>query len=177
MHTLQHGFWVYFFTRRHPRVGQFVLGAVFSDFIDIIGILYLLGTGRLPWGISTFQMSPAIAISYLRGMPWVNTVEFAAHSLVVWVIVFMLSSTSLLKRFRAFIIGWGTHVVIDILTHMEHAPYLFYPLSWRQIPGIVQYWDIKYHGLEFRWVQAILTGIAILYLIYEYSKRRTMGGQ
>jgi hypothetical protein len=177
MHTLQHGFWVYFFTRRHPRVGQFVLGAVFPDLIDIIGILYLLGTGRLPCNISTLQMSPAVAVSFLRGLPWVNSVEFAGHSLVVWAGVFALSFTSLLKRFQPFIIGWGTHVVIDLLTHVEHAPYLFYPVSWLQIPGIVQYWDIKYHGLEFRWLQDVLTGIAIFYLLYEYSKRRTIRRQ
>lgn len=174
MNTVEHGFWVYFITRKHHRVWQYVFGAMFPDLIYFVGFLYLLTAGQIPLHAYTFWNNPAVGISFMRSLPWVGFIEFAAHSAVVWLVVYAASFVPVIRNSRAFILGWGSHLLIDALTHVEYAPYFLYPLSWVQFPIGVSYWDNRYHSTEFQWVQSILTGLAILYLIYEYYARRRL---
>lgn len=172
MNTIQHGFWMYFFMRKHSRAGQYVWGAMFPDLIYFAGFLYLLCAGQIIWEAYTFWMNPQVGISFLRSLPWVGWVEFAGHSAVVWLAVLLASTIPALRNSRAFILGWGAHIFIDIFTHVQYAPYLLYPFSWAQYPIGVSYWDNQYHSTEFQWVQGALTLLAVMYLIGSCFKRR-----
>jgi hypothetical protein len=172
MNTIQHGFWIYVLARKHPRVYQFVFGAVFPDLVYFAGFLCLLYTEQIPWKTYTFGVNPAVGISYLRSLPWVGWIEFAGHSAVIWLAVSAASLIPAFRNLRAFILGWGSHLLIDTFTHVQYAPYLLYPFSWVQYPIGVSYWDIQYHGKEFQWVQGVLTFLATIYLVYEYYMRR-----
>jgi hypothetical protein len=172
MNTLQHGFWLYFITRKSPRVWQYVLGAVFPDLIYIVGFFYLLTSEQIPWETSSFWTNPTVAISFLRSLPWVGWIEFSAHSALVWLAALLVSFVPVTRYARAFVLGWGSHILIDIFTHVQYAPYLLYPFSWRQYPIGVSYWDAQYHSTEYQWVQGVLTVLAVIYLGYEYWKRR-----
>jgi hypothetical protein len=49
----------------------------------------------------------------------------------------------------AFIAGWGSHVVIDMLTHRSDGYPIFWPLSGYRFPTPVSYWEQAYHGRAF----------------------------
>lgn len=172
MNTLQHGFWLYFATHKHPRVWHYVLGAVFPDLIYILGFLYLLSIKQVFWENWSSWCDPAVGISFLRGLPWVGYVEFTGHSLLIWLVALLASLLPVFRRARDFIFGWGSHILLDVFTHVQHAPYLLYPLSWRQFPIGVSYWDKRYHSMEFQWIQGVLTSLAVSYLVYEYYNAR-----
>lgn len=172
MNTVQHGFWVYVFAHKHPRVYQYVFGAVFPDLVYVAGFLFILFSGDIPWENYSSWINPAVGISFLRSLPWVGRIEFLGHSAVVWLAVLLASFIPAFRNIRAFILGWGSHILIDTFTHVKYAPYLLYPFSWVQYPIGVSYWDNQFHGKEFQWVQGILTFLAIIYLVYEYYIRR-----
>lgn len=168
MNTLQHGFWIYFIARKVKRRWYYVLGAMFPDAMYIAGLLYLLFTGQIPWQEYGFWTHPVVGISYLRSLPWVGWGEFSGHSVIIWLAAGAFSLVFRWQMMRAFVMGWGSHLVIDILTHVTYTPYLLYPLSWQQFPLGLSYWDLAFHGREFQLVQSVTTVLAISYLIYEY---------
>src|SRR5262249_33673191 len=49
----------------------------------------------------------------------------------------------------AFIAGWGSHVVIDMLTHRSDGYPIFWPLSAYRFPTPVSYWERGYQGRAF----------------------------
>lgn len=175
MNTLQHGFWIYVATRKLDRCWHYVLGAVFPDLIYFVGLLYLLLSGQIPWQEYAFWIHPVVGISYLRSLPWVGWVEFTGHSAIIWLGILCLSIILPVPKVRAFALGWGAHLGLDFFTHVQYAPYLLYPFSWRQFPIGVSYWDYSYHGKEFQRVQDALTILAVIYLLFRYwLNRRTL---
>lgn len=52
---------------------------------------------------------------------YVMTLYKAFHSLVIWLIVFLLLLLFNLKWWAIAICGWGLHIVIDIFTHSKRA--------------------------------------------------------
>lgn len=171
MFTFHHGFWLYFFSRRHPKVWQFVAGSMLPDYVYILLMVVLLVRGEFGWS-ELFRLSPTTFMTYLPQYPWALYVDLVGHSAVFWGAAFVLSLLPLLSSGQAFVVGWGTHILLDGLTHAAHANLFLYPLSLLAAHSPVSYWEPSYFAREFKLVNGTLMGLTAAYLIYHWWKKR-----
>lgn len=171
MFTWQHGFWIYFFTRRHTKVWQFVAGSMLPDYIYILVVGIMLMRDQISW-TDLIAMKPTMMMSLLPLYPWVVKIDLIGHSVVIWGIAFLLTLLPVIKRGQAFVIGWGTHLLIDSLTHAVYANYFLYPISLMSVHSPVSYWEPQYFAHEFRVVNNSLMVIVASYLIYHWWKKK-----
>jgi hypothetical protein len=169
--TWHHGFWLYFFTRHHPRVWHYVIGSMLPDYIYVIAIAMMLLRGQLSW-VDLVNLNPKMMMSLLPLYPWVVKIDLIGHSIVIWSIAFLATLFPITKGFRAFVIGWGTHLLIDSLTHADYANYFLYPISLFSVHSPISYWEHQFFGFEFKWVNGICVTMAILFLIYEQWRKK-----
>lgn len=78
-----------------------------------------------------------------------------------------------------FFVGCGMHTGIDILTHFNDGPLLFWPLNWQiRFHSPVSYWDPAHFGSQFM-VFELLLDVALLGYLYlpkmiaHFSSRKT----
>lgn len=171
MFTWQHGFWIYFFTRRHDKVWQFVAGSMLPDYIYIVAVAIMFMRRQLSWA-DLIGMEPTMMMSLLPLYPWVVVIDLIGHSVVIWGIALLLTLLPIIKRSQAFVIGWGTHLLIDGLTHAAYANYFLYPISLISVHSPVSYWEPQYFAQEFRIVNNSLMLIAASYLVYHWWKKK-----
>lgn len=174
MFTFHHGFWLYFFSRHHPQVWHFVVGSMLPDYIYLILLGVLLTTGKLELQ-QLFSLTPTTFMTYLPQYPWAIQVDLIGHSVVFWGSAFILSLLPVFNRAQAFIIGWGTHLLIDGITHGAHANFFLYPISLLAAHSPVSYWEPEYFAREFKLVNGTLMGMAVIYLIYQWWRKRRKG--
>lgn len=173
MNTIHHGFWTYFVLRKRKEVVKYaIFGSIFPDLIYYIMFFYILIFGDvfsaqaiqdLGWGGVIHDLAHA-----LFAHPVVDVLRKAAHSIFVWGLVYgaiLFYKGWRLNRWTAFMYGWLGHVIIDLLTHVEDAVPVFYPVSDLIIRGPVSYWDRNHYGAEFSLINTILVIIAIFYLV------------
>lgn len=171
MFTLHHGFWLYFFTRKQARVWQYVLGSMLPDYVYGGLIVALLYNRQLSWS-ELLAIDPTMMMSLLPLYPGAVKIDLLLHSLVIWGAGFLLTLLPVVCQVRAFVIGWGTHILIDSLTHAAHANFYLYPLSMAAVHSPVSYWETAYFAREFKWVHYGLMSLAVLYLIYQWWKMK-----
>lgn len=65
-----------------------------------------------------------------------------------------------------FVFGAGLHALIDIVTHNNDGPLLFFPFDWTyRFPSPISYWDPAYYGPIFMWLEWLLDGWLVIYLL------------
>lgn len=171
MYTFHHGFWLYFFSRNHPRMWQFVVGSMLPDYVYfvLLGILVLTRTISVT---ELASLSPTSFMAYLPRFPWAVRLDLAGHSVIVWGLAFGLTLLPAFNKAQAFVVGWGTHLLIDGLTHAAHTNFFLYPLSMLTVHSPVSYWEAEYMAEEFQMVNKVLMFIAVLYLFCHWCKTR-----
>jgi len=174
MFTFHHGFWMYFFSRRHHQVWQFVIGSMLPDYVYFVLLAVLLVQGRVNLR-ELFMLSPTTFMTYLPQHPWALQLDLAGHSVVLWSLAFLLALLPVFCRFQAFIVGWGSHLFVDGLTHAAHANFYLYPLSLAAVHSPVSYWEPGYFAKEFILVNETLIGIVAIYLLHSWWKKRQKG--
>ncbi|WP_371365738.1 hypothetical protein SRRS_03910 [Sporomusa rhizae] len=171
MYTYHHGFWIYFFTRHHPKVWQFVLGSMLPDYVYFVLLVILMTKGYVTWS-ELGGLSPGVFITLVSLFPWVIKIDLIGHSVVIWFGFLLLSFLPRFKNFQAFIIGWGTHLLIDALTHGAYSNFYLYPLASDTVQSPVSYWEQNHWAKEFKLVNNILMAAAAIYMLYEWWKNR-----
>ncbi len=81
-----------------------------------------------------------------------------------------------------FLLACLLHSVVDILTHADDGPLLFFPFNWvLRFHSPISYWDPRYHGREFSRFELILDGLFVFYLLrgricrfLQYLKRQAL---
>jgi membrane-bound metal-dependent hydrolase YbcI (DUF457 family) len=72
-----------------------------------------------------------------------------------------------------FALGCGFHALIDIMTHHDDGPLLFFPFNWRyRFPAPVSYWDAQHGGKKFALFAGWLDAAAAIYLLIAWWLRR-----
>jgi hypothetical protein len=171
MYTLHHGFWIYFFTRHHPQVWQFVFGAMLPDYIYGVLFVLLLGKGFITWS-ELGSITPGIMMSFVPIFPWVERIDLIGHSVPVWVCALAASFFPGIKRIQPIIIGWGTHLLIDALTHGAFANFYLFPLGTDTIESPVSYWEPSHWSQEYKLIHTGLMAAAAAYLLWEWWQSR-----
>ncbi|AZB41358.1 hypothetical protein CEF21_02970 [Bacillus sp. FJAT-42376] len=179
MNTLHHGFWTYILFRKKKQFIQyFVIGSMAPDFIYFIMFFYLLIKNLLLhlFGLSNAAFSLRHAVHGLFDEPVTIVLRQAGHSLFIWVLAFAaiaaISRKMWVNAWLAFSYGWLGHILVDLLTHVQDAVPLFYPVSGIIFRGPVSYYDRHFFGREFSIINSVLIGMAVLYLILEKARKK-----
>lgn len=65
-----------------------------------------------------------------------------------------------------FLLACLFHSLIDIFTHADDGPLLFFPLNWSvRFYSPISYWDPRYYGQEFSRFELALDSVLLLYLL------------
>lgn len=171
MHTLHHGFWIYFFTRHHPKVWQFVFGAMLPDYIYVVLLGLLLHKGYVAWS-ELGSLGPDVLMSLVPLFPWVVKIDLIGHSVPIWFTALVVSFLPGIKSFQAFIIGWGTHLLIDAFTHGAYSNFYLFPLGDYTVESPVSYWEGTHWFREYRLINACLMAAVAIYMFWEWWKKR-----
>lgn len=71
-----------------------------------------------------------------------------------------------------FLIACLLHTGIDILTHVDDGPLLWFPFNWQQrFNSGVSYWDDRYYGQEFQRFELALNALCLGYLVIPAIRR------
>lgn len=71
-----------------------------------------------------------------------------------------------------FLAGCIVHTLLDIPTHVDDGPLLFFPFNWSiRFQSPVSYWDDRYYGREFSTFEAILDVVLLLYLLWQPGRK------
>jgi hypothetical protein len=171
MFTFHHGLWIYFLTRRHAQVWQFVIGSMLPDYVYFIMLILALVRGQIEFS-NILSLNPHFLLGILPLYPWAVKADLFGHSVVVWGAFFVIFLIPGLNRLQAFMIGWGSHLFIDGLTHGAYANYYLYPLSLFAVHSPVSYWEPEYLAREFKMVNGVIMSLIIVYLISKWWRKR-----
>ncbi|WNZ23133.1 hypothetical protein HJG54_09865 [Leptolyngbya sp. NK1-12] len=158
-----------------PRVpivkSAFLLGSVAPDLplwlLSIAGIVYY----RFILGWS----AAATADWMFDHLYFHDPIWIAAHNFLHAPLI-LLTGIGLVWRTRRnigsrsrwlfwFLLACGLHATIDIFTHADDGPLLFFPLDWTtRFSSPVSYWDDRYYGREFQQFEIGLNVLLLLYL-------------
>src|SRR4028118_186544 len=70
------------------------------------------------------------------------------------------------RWFFWFLLACLFHTVVDIVTHADDGPLLFFPLEWTiRFHSPISYWDPRYHGREFQIFERLLNIVLLVYLL------------
>ena len=136
------------------------------------------------------QSNPAIADNAMFGATYdqlyfTNHWWILGHNLFHAPLLIMLYGTIgwvARKRGRAwgmvlfwFAIGCGFHTTLDIFTHVNDGPVLFFPLNWTyRFTAPVSYWDPEHGGRVFAPLEHLLVLIMLIYFSLKWWRKRRM---
>lgn len=64
-----------------------------------------------------------------------------------------------------FLLACLGHTTVDILTHVDDGPLLFFPFEWTaRFHSRISYWDSQYYGREFQRFEQTLDVVLLVYL-------------
>ena len=150
----------------------FLLGAIAPDLA-----LWLLSTSTIAYCHWVLGWSPAESSRFVfDDLYFHNPFWIATHN-TLHAPVLLLLGLSLVWRGRQnigsysrwlfwFLVACLLHSAIDILTHVDDGPLLFFPLEWTiRFRSFVSYWDPRYHGQAFHRFELGLDLGLLLYLL------------
>lgn len=80
------------------------------------------------------------------------------------------------RWFFWFFLACFIHSIVDVLTHVDDGPLMFFPLDWTtRFRSVVSYYDDRYYGREFRLFERSLNFFFLVYLlhspVYKYLRK------
>lgn len=173
-----------------PRVpivtSAFLLGSVAPDLplwlLSVGGGLYLhYGLG---WDMAT------TAHFMFDDLYFYNPVWLASHNFLHAPLLLILGLT-IVWRSRChigssqrwlfwFFLACLLHSVVDIFTHVDDGPLLFFPFNWTfRFRSAISYWDDRYHGQTVQQIEQLMDLGFLIYLlvprIYRYLRNLKLG--
>ncbi|PKM82525.1 MAG: hypothetical protein CVU89_03190 [Firmicutes bacterium HGW-Firmicutes-14] len=140
MDTFSHGAWTYLILKNHPKRWLVVWGMVFPD-IAILGLgSFLLLKGNL------HVFKPLL--QQLYSVPLVPFIDTAFHSLIIWIILFLVFFINHFVNAKWFFFGVFSHIGIDILTHKHFIPRYLWPISDTSISGLIDYRTLLFMAID-----------------------------
>jgi hypothetical protein len=160
-----------------PRIpivkSAFLLGSVAPDLP-----LWLLSIGSLIYYHYILGWSVAHTFRLVYGeLFFHNPFWIASHNFLHSPVLLILGLVLVWRKRRCigsikrwlfwFFVACLLHTGVDILTHVDDGPLLFFPLDWTtRFHSAVSYWDYRYHGREFSVFERVLDGVFLVYLLW-----------
>jgi hypothetical protein len=165
----------------NPRLvrSSFLWGAVAPDIplylLSILGGLYFRATG-----MTTSEAANHIFNTLYFSDPswiWAHHLFHAPLLLAAYaLILYPLRKNRIAYWLLWFVAGCGLHTTIDILTHYDDGPLVFFPLNWAYRFHSISYWDPRHGGRWFAPLELALDLFLLGYLIIPWLKKRFKHG-
>jgi hypothetical protein len=152
--------------------GAFLFGSVAPDMA-----LYVLSIGATIYYRKLLGWSAEATWHYIFGTLYFHhPFWIAAHNLLHSPTL-LLPAVLLLWRFCArqgtrqhgwywFLVACLLHSVVDIFTHVDDGPVLFFPFEWHlRFHSPVSYWDSRHYGATFAVFELVLDALLLGYLV------------
>ena len=148
----------------------FLWGSVTPDFpLFLISIGYFVYYRYFTTQDVSGIMDKAFGEMYFNDPFWIASHNFLHSPTALFIYVILLwhfvdKTGSRGHWWLSFVFGCMVHSVIDILTHYDDGPVLFFPFDWHtRFYSPVSYWDRAHYADQFFWVEL---GINIVLLGY-----------
>lgn len=163
---------------RIPR-SAFLLGAVLPDIP--LWLLWVGSYAYFRYALGDTAVTPMDDM--FDGFYFNNPFWIASHNLLHAPIL-LLSALALLWRFRAqpdtrggwwfwFAAGCLVHTALDIPTHVDDGPVIFFPFDWHtRFSSPISYWDPRHYGRQFGLFELTLNLLLLAYLLLPWLARR-----
>lgn len=161
----------------------FLLGSVAPDIP-----LYLLSIGSAFYYRFIVGLSAERTFRHMYDtMYFENPGWIAAHNLLHAPALLLIALAVLWRYYRTlgsaqrwlfwFLVACLFHSVVDIATHVDDGPVLFFPFDWTmRFHSPVSYWDRRYYGTQFAAFELALDLVLLVYLlggrIWRWIRRR-----
>ncbi len=118
---------------------------------------------------------------YFKDPVWIALHNFL-HSPTMLIALFGLAI--MLKRIRLQLGRWFCfffgacmlHSIVDVLTHHDDGPVLFFPLNWNyRFASPVSYWDRNHHGGWFMVCEVLLDVAMLMFITWNWRNRSGVG--
>ncbi len=162
MNVYAHGLWMVYLTRGRTWRRWAVLWGVMPD-LAYIPLLFAYHVAH-GWTRSAHMLAWDWA--------WQHPLTIVPHTVTGCAVGLAIVRWRRPEWFTAVAVGWGSHVVIDALTHVSDAYPLFWPLSDRRFPSVVSYWEAEYYGRQFFLVNHVLMGLIGALVVASWVVRR-----
>lgn len=170
-HFLMTAFARAFTLRKHPHKvlsrRSIFLGAVAPDLP-----LYFLSVGTYVYYVHIMGWPARSAFRYMfdtlyfENMVWIG-LHNTLHAPLVVVTGLWISHLRSWRALYTFFLACALHSVVDILTHHNDGPVLFFPLDWQyRFASPVSYWDPAHYGQYFSVFESLLNLFFVGYLLW-----------
>ena len=156
----------------------------------------LIGSVAPDLALTVLSLGAFVFFRYGQGMPTRDVFEhmygtlyfndpgwMATHNLLhaPFMILFGLVACRVWYGDERFKIGWWTwfflacalHSVVDIFTHFDDGPLLFFPFEWTvRFPSPVSYWDTAHYGAQFFVFEVVFDSLLLVYLFGPWVRAR-----
>ena len=115
---------------------------------------------------------------YFHDPLWIGFHNFLhSPTMLLILAITMLAIRSKFPRFSRwslyFLGACFLHSLVDIVTHHDDGPVLFFPFNWSyRFPSPVSYWDPKHFGGPFMFFEAALDLVLIFFLVRAWIFRK-----
>jgi Zinc dependent phospholipase C len=108
--------------------------------------------------------------------PWWISVHHLLHApfllLLYALVLYPLRKYRVAYWLLWFVAGCGLHTFVDILTHYDDGPLVFFPLNWTFRVHSISYWDPRHGGAWFGWLELALDLFLLGYLIIPWLAKK-----
>lgn len=153
----------------------FLWGSVVPDIpLGLISIGYFVYYRYFTTQNVSSIMDKAFSEMYFNDPFWIasHNVLHSPTALIIYAVLLWRFVDKIGTRghwWLSFVFGCMVHSVIDILTHYDDGPVLFFPFDWHtRFHSPVSYWDRAHYAEQFFWVEL---GINIVLLGYLFLPR------
>lgn len=168
--------------RALPRVpivkSAFLVGSVAPDVP-----LWLLSLGGVLYYHVFLDWSPTQTANLMFDQLYFeHPVWIALHNLLHSPTLLLMGLALLWKKRRHIMSPWRwgfwflvsclLHSTVDILTHVDDGPLLFFPFEWTiRFRSAISYWDDQYYGREVGRIELLLDLFFMVYLLWVPGRR------
>jgi membrane-bound metal-dependent hydrolase YbcI (DUF457 family) len=162
---------------KNPQLvrSAFLWGAVAPDIpltlLSIISPLYFRSRG-MPFS----ESMPYIFETLYFSNPWWITAHHLLHAPILLglyaVVLYPFRHQRIARWLLWFVAGCALHTLVDILTHYDDGPLVFFPLNWTYRFHSFSYWDRGHGGAWFGWLELALNVFLLIYLLAPWVKQR-----
>jgi len=148
----------------------FLWGSVMPDIpLALLSLGFILYNRYVSVQPNSGMMNGAFDNLYFNNPFWIASHNFfhSPTALIIYAILlwrFVDKSNTRGHWWLSFVFGCMVHSAIDILTHYNDGPVLFFPFDWHtRFYSPISYWDKAHYASQFIWVEL---GINIVLLGY-----------
>lgn len=150
---------------------MFLLGGILPDLpLCIFFILACLYSGNFSQGLALFR-------NYYDQ----NLYVIAAHNVLHSPVSLAMISTLCFfvgrhrQSLKMFVAGCFSHSLVDIYTHVDDGPKVFWPLEQKaQFASVVSHWDARYGGEWVMLAELVIVVLAACLRLYRHHSNRAL---